>query len=393
MKSPNPRADAWKYPARLIAGATADWCKAEGLRQTRQYIWLDVLCWNQHGRLVDPVGEWIPRVQAIGHQLTMLHPWNNPIYVTRGWCVFELWYAITQSRNCALSIILAPEDRAAFHARVNADGTDADAIDEALAIVNSKDAEAYSETDLDTIRGKIETLAGGFATLDNLIKTHLRQWFVSQGGVKVVARRSQATLHADRARLRSAPTVRRVERVPVARFSTSTSTSTAAAAATAVVTAAGAPAVSMFVSNPAYEAAIETPWPPIVPVARPFAPIPTSATVGRSRSSGPGTISEAVRLQGTAEDGTADTPYEDELPAASVGALSSVSRSISRDRRDDGADGGYMEVEGTPLPPPGRQESDVSLIADAGLGRQTSDVSLIADLGIIPGRLASLSEL
>ena len=38
-------------------------------------VWLDVLCWNQHGRLSDPVAEWTPRVEKIGHQLTMLHPW------------------------------------------------------------------------------------------------------------------------------------------------------------------------------------------------------------------------------------------------------------------------------------------------------------------------------
>ena len=318
-----------------------------------------MLCWNQHGRLVDPVGEWTPRVQAIGHQLTMLHPWNSPIYVTRGWCIFELWYAITQSRTCALSIILAPEDRAAFHDRINADGTDAHAIDEALAIINSKEAEAFSATDLDTIRGKIETLAGGFATLDSTIKTHLRRWFESQGGVKVVARR-KATLHAgrtQRAQQRDVrePTVRRVELVPVARFAASTVTSTAA------------PAVSMLVSNPAYNPAVATSWPPIAPVARRLAPIPIRAPAGRSRS-----------------DGSRDTPYVDVLPAASAGALSSVGNSVGRDRRDDGADGGYMEVQETPAPP-GRLESDVSLITNLALGRQDSDVSLIADPGLAVG--------
>ena len=102
--------------------------------------------------------------------------------------MFELWYAITLSRRCNLSIILAPEDRAAFNERINADGTDAHAIDEALAVVDSERAEAYSESDLDAIRSKIKTLAGGFATLDYTIKQHLRRWFVSQGGVKVVAR-------------------------------------------------------------------------------------------------------------------------------------------------------------------------------------------------------------
>ena len=76
---------AWKYPFRLIASATLDWCSTHALDPKRQYIWIDVLCWNQHGRLTDPVGEWALRVEAIGHQLTMLHPWNSPLYTTRAW--------------------------------------------------------------------------------------------------------------------------------------------------------------------------------------------------------------------------------------------------------------------------------------------------------------------
>ena len=48
----------------------------------------------------------------------------------------------------------------------------------------------------------------------------------------------------------------------------------------------------------------------------------------------------------------------------------------------DAIDGGYMDVVGGTPPPPGRLESDVSLITD-GLNRQESDVSLITDLGIM----------
>ena len=129
----------------------------------------------------------------------MLHPWNSPIYMTRGWCIFELWYAITQSQNCALSIILAPEDRAAFQARINADGTDARAIDEALGNISSEEAEAFSQDDLDRIRALIQSLPGGFTTLDSMIARHLRRWFVSQGGVRVarLQSRSRASVDSD----------------------------------------------------------------------------------------------------------------------------------------------------------------------------------------------------
>ena len=77
---------AWKYPLRLVVGALEEWCTTSGLNPRTQYVWIDVLCWNQHpGRLSDPVKEWQLRVTAIGRQLTMLHPWTNPIYMTRAW--------------------------------------------------------------------------------------------------------------------------------------------------------------------------------------------------------------------------------------------------------------------------------------------------------------------
>ena len=38
------------------------------------------------------------------------------------------------------------------------------------------------------IREFIRSLPGGFTTLDSTIKQHLRRWFVSQGGIKVVNR-------------------------------------------------------------------------------------------------------------------------------------------------------------------------------------------------------------
>ena len=261
--------------------------------------------------------------------------------------------------------------------------------------------EASEQADLDAIRALVESYSGGFGTLNATVKAYLQRWFESQGGVKVVARRGQATLRADGAQRAqqpdvNAPTVRRGELVPVARFAAGTSTSTASAAAAAA--AAGAP-VSMLVSNPAYNPAIATTRPPIAPVTRRLAPIAIRAPAGRSRAGGSRTNSEAARLLGPAAGSTADTPCVDVLPAASAGALSSVGNSVGRDRRDNGADGGYMEVQGTPAPP-GRLESDVSLITDLGLGRQDSDVSLIAEPGLAcsymevggappPGRLDS----
>ena len=74
-----------------MVGALSEWCKTSALDPKQQYVWIDVICWNQHpGRLSDPVAEWVPRVTAIGTQLTMLHPWSRSVYMTRGCVAFGL---------------------------------------------------------------------------------------------------------------------------------------------------------------------------------------------------------------------------------------------------------------------------------------------------------------
>ena len=173
---------AWKYPFRLVSGAMDEWCRADGLDPSLQYVWIDVLCWNQHGRLSDPVSEWETRVGAIGHQLTMLHPWNNPVYVTRAWCIFELWHAIGLGAKCNLGIILAPEDRIAFHDAITKEGYGI--VDAALEHIRAESAEAFSADDLANITAKVKSTPGGFDTLNEVVKGRLRQWFESQGGMK-----------------------------------------------------------------------------------------------------------------------------------------------------------------------------------------------------------------
>ena len=56
---------------------------------------------------------------------------------------------------------------AAFRDRINADGTDAHAIDDALAQIHSEDAEASVQADLEAIQALIQSYPGGVGTLDD----------------------------------------------------------------------------------------------------------------------------------------------------------------------------------------------------------------------------------
>ena len=64
-----------------------------------------------------------------------------------------------------INIILSPKQAQSFRDRINADGTDAHAIDEALAHVHSENAEASVQADLEAIRALIQQDSGGFGIL------------------------------------------------------------------------------------------------------------------------------------------------------------------------------------------------------------------------------------
>ena len=95
----------------------------------------------------------------------MLEPWHDPGYVKRAWCLFELYTSIQHRQNVEIDIILSPKQAQSFHDRINADGTDAHAIDEALAHVHSERAEASVQADLEAIRALIQQDSGGFGIL------------------------------------------------------------------------------------------------------------------------------------------------------------------------------------------------------------------------------------
>ena len=216
--------------------------------------------------------------------------------------------------------------------------------------------------DTESIRALVQGYAGGFGTLDDTVKRYLRRWFVSQGGVRVAARHGRAVGRAGEAQAQPVQRPGRVERVHVARFVGSGvgpasggggGGATISPPASAAAVAVGDRPVSRYVSNPAYDvqgACYEDMLDLETAIAMPRPPVPR---------------------------GLAPT-----MGAHNIGHVS----------WSDAIDGGYMDVVGGTPPPPGRLESDVSLITD-GLDRQESDVSLITDPGIMPRRLSSQSEL
>eukprot|EP00038_Savillea_parva_P006120 m.161761 g.161761 ORF g.161761 m.161761 type:complete len:2425 (-) comp12114_c0_seq1:110-7384(-) len=197
----------WSYKVVDVVQALSRWSASHGIDARQAYIWICSLCLNQH-RIVKALSpeelasEFGPRVVAIGQLLPMLDPWQQPIYMTRAWCLFELYTAI--QKQIKITIILTAAQEALF---LNAMATEGySAMDEALAMIRSEEATATREADLIAIRGYVKSVPGGFERLNFKIKHHLQEWCASNGAVRSANRLDHRGLVNATSRLNSIET-------------------------------------------------------------------------------------------------------------------------------------------------------------------------------------------
>jgi hypothetical protein len=95
---------------------------------------------------------------------------RNPKYLTRAWCLFELYTAIGKA-HIDVDIVLTEQQHTDFVQTMASDGYGC--IDAAFDGIHSESATASREPDLKAIRAVVESTPGGFATLDNTVR-HVR---------------------------------------------------------------------------------------------------------------------------------------------------------------------------------------------------------------------------
>ena len=116
------------------------------------------------------------RITAIGRILPLLVPWDAPVYVTRAWCLFELFTAIRHRRDVEINIIVPPSQRGAFAAALAS--RDHRALERVLDSIQSVDATASEPADLAAIRGSVP--------IHHLIRIHGRTSICLRAACRVI---------------------------------------------------------------------------------------------------------------------------------------------------------------------------------------------------------------
>ncbi len=166
-----------------VAHTLLDHCQANDLDPKRSYVWICCLCNNQH-RVAEDIrlGKEVPfpefeaifrdKVLGIGNIVALMAPWNDPIYLTRVWCIFELF--TSHRHNCNLTISMPPREKLSMIQTLNtAEGISF--LFDVFASTAVENAQASEESDKTRILSMVRDSIG-FEELNNEVNILLREW-------------------------------------------------------------------------------------------------------------------------------------------------------------------------------------------------------------------------
>ncbi len=194
----------WGYKCKDIVETLVKFCEDNDLDVKRTYIWICALCNNQH-RITNEV---VPfeqfrdvfrkRVGGIKTILAMMTPWNDPGYLKRVWCIFEMYSANTLE-DCQIKVIMPPSDQTsliqAVHQATDMNGRNGlDDLLDALAKTKVENAEASWASDKENILRIVEEGPGCY-DFNIKINDLLRKWIHTT--VFNAAEDAKEKLHSD----------------------------------------------------------------------------------------------------------------------------------------------------------------------------------------------------
>ena len=98
---------AWK----CSFGDIADSVQQYEQKHPGTYYWFDLFMNNQHKATSNPFEWWCTTfkesIRSIGKVMLVMAPWDNPVPLTRAWCLFEM-YTTMKLRGCEMLHLLTP---------------------------------------------------------------------------------------------------------------------------------------------------------------------------------------------------------------------------------------------------------------------------------------------
>ncbi|RYG98390.1 tetratricopeptide repeat protein [archaeon] len=167
---------AWKYHFLDVVSALQGHFKDE----PDIVIWFDMFSNNQH-KAVDYDFSWWSTtfrsaIAEFNRTVMVLSPWNDPIPLTRAWCLFELWS--TADTGAQFEVAMSQEGIESFLSDiVGFLSTSVATLQTMLTTINVERSEAFNPADKEKIMTAVKNTCG-FAKLNKMVFEKMRDWAI-----------------------------------------------------------------------------------------------------------------------------------------------------------------------------------------------------------------------
>jgi len=138
-------------------------------------IWFDMFSNNQHKAVDLDFAWWCntfkSAIKDFGHTVMVFAPWKDPVPLTRGWCLFELYCTITTKAK--FSVAMSKGHREDFLEDICNDAIKA--INMMLATINAEKSQCFKEEDRDKIFAIVKQEVG-FGNVNAMVFNEMRIW-------------------------------------------------------------------------------------------------------------------------------------------------------------------------------------------------------------------------
>ena len=167
---------AWLYRFLNLVAALEAYVAVLPPGEPEPFFWFDCLVLDQHANNGEGSDWWsetfLRAIGAIGHTVMMLSPWDNPIPLTRAWCLWELY--CTHQADVEFSVCLGPDERAAFERAIVKDPS---VVLDAFSQIDVAAARAGNARDEAMIKQAVCAQVG-FEQLNAIAFARMREWIL-----------------------------------------------------------------------------------------------------------------------------------------------------------------------------------------------------------------------
>ena len=167
---------AWRYAIMDVLNTMLKYAESH----PNTYFWFDLFVNDQNNAPNYPYSWWATTFQSqvgqIGRTMLVMSPWNDPIPLTRAWCLFEI--RATLETGSQLEIVLPEQQKQMLKEALLKDPK---TVLQVLADVDGEKADAFKASDREQIFKAVQEMDGGFRKLNGDVKVLMRGWMMDVG--------------------------------------------------------------------------------------------------------------------------------------------------------------------------------------------------------------------